>query len=86
MENPLVTLSVTVSISVPLYLKRTAIKTLKDRCENCMLMLLRRFSNCSTPVKCYLFKTYCSNSYCAPPPCEINTTVTAIEEYIICTL
>ena len=51
-ENPLVILSVTVSISVPLYLKRTVIKTLKDRCENCMVMLLRRFSNCSTPVKC----------------------------------
>ena len=29
-------------------------------------MLLRRFSKCSTPVKCYLFKTYCSNLYCAP--------------------
>ena len=23
-------------------------------------MLLRRFSKCSIPVKCYLFKTYCS--------------------------
>ena len=29
-------------------------------------MLLRRFSKCSSPVKCYLFKTYCSNLYCAP--------------------
>ena len=29
-------------------------------------MLLRRFSKCSIPVKCYLFKTYCSNLYCAP--------------------
>ena len=28
-------------------------------------MLLRRFSKCSTPVKCYLFKTYSSNLYCA---------------------
>ena len=28
-------------------------------------MLLRRFSKCSTPVKCYLFKSYCSNLYCA---------------------
>ena len=29
-------------------------------------MLLRRVSKCSIPVKCYLFKTYCSNLYCAP--------------------
>ena len=29
-------------------------------------MLLRRFSKCSIPVKCYLFKTYCSNLYCTP--------------------
>ena len=29
-------------------------------------MLLRRFSKCSIHVKCYLFKTYCSNLYCAP--------------------
>ena len=29
-------------------------------------MLLRHFSKCSIPVKCYLFKTYCSNLYCAP--------------------
>ena len=28
-------------------------------------MLLRRFSKCSAPVKCYLFKIYCSNLYCA---------------------
>ena len=28
-------------------------------------MLLRRFSTCSTHVKCYLFKTYCFNLYCA---------------------
>ena len=28
-------------------------------------MLLRRFSMCSITVKCYLFKTYCSNLYCA---------------------
>ena len=31
-------------------------------------MLLRRFSICSTPVKCYLFKIYCSTLYCAPLP------------------
>ena len=29
-------------------------------------MLLRRFCKCSIPVKCYLFKTYCSNLNCAP--------------------
>ena len=40
-------------------------------------MLLRRFSKCSTPVKCYLFKSYCSNLYCAP--LWYNSTVTAIK-------
>ena len=29
-------------------------------------LLLRKFSKCSINVKCYLFKTYCSNLYCAP--------------------
>ena len=29
-------------------------------------LLLRMFSRCSVEVKCYLFKTYCSNLYCAP--------------------
>ena len=29
-------------------------------------VLLRKFSKCSINVKCYLFKTYCSNLYCAP--------------------
>ena len=29
-------------------------------------LLLRKFSKCSVGVKCYLFKTYCSNLYCAP--------------------
>ena len=28
-------------------------------------LLLRKFSRCSVNVKCYLFKTYCSNLYCA---------------------
>ena len=28
-------------------------------------LLLRKFSRCSVEVKCYLFKTYCSNLYCA---------------------
>ena len=28
--------------------------------------LLRKVSRCSVNVKCYLFKTYCSNLYCAP--------------------
>ena len=28
-------------------------------------MLLRRFTKCSIPVKCYLIKNYCSNLYCA---------------------
>ena len=29
-------------------------------------MLLRKFVKCSLDVKCYLFKTYCCNLYCAP--------------------
>ena len=29
-------------------------------------LLLRKFSRCSVHVKCFLFKTYCSNFYCAP--------------------
>ena len=29
-------------------------------------MLLRKFVKCSPDVKCYLFKTYCCNLYCAP--------------------
>ena len=29
-------------------------------------MLLREFVKCSPDVKCYLFKTYCCNLYCAP--------------------
>ena len=29
-------------------------------------MLLRKFVKCSPNVKCYLFKTYCCNLYCAP--------------------
>ena len=29
-------------------------------------LLLRTFSKCSVNIKCYLFKTYCSNLYCAP--------------------
>ena len=29
-------------------------------------MSLRQFSKCSTTVKCYLFKTYCSNLCYAP--------------------
>ena len=41
-------------------------------------MLLRRFSKCSSPVKCYLFKTYCSNLYCAP--LWYSSTVTAMKK------
>ena len=29
-------------------------------------LLLRKFSKCSVGVKCYLFKTFCSNLYCSP--------------------
>ena len=35
-------------------------RQMKKICANAN-MLLRRFSKCSIPVKCYLFKTYCSN-------------------------
>ena len=46
-------------------------------------MLLRRFSKCSIPVKCYLFKTYCSNLYCAP--LWYNFTLTAMKKITRCT-
>ena len=36
----------------------------KNVCKFCNL-LLRIFFKCSVNVKCYLFKTYCSNLYCA---------------------
>ena len=29
-------------------------------------LLLRKFSTCAVGVKCFLFKTYCSNLYCGP--------------------
>ena len=29
-------------------------------------LFLRKFSKCSVDVKCFLFKTYCSNLYCDP--------------------
>ena len=41
-------------------------------------MLLRRFSKCSIPLKCYLFKTYCSNLYCAS--LWYNFTLTAMKK------
>ena len=31
-----------------------------------LIELLRKFVKCSHDVKCYLFKTYCFNLYCAP--------------------
>ena len=38
-------------------------------------LLLRKFSRCSVEVKCYLFKTYCSNLYCAPMWFDCTKTV-----------
>ena len=38
-------------------------------------LLLRKFSRCSVNVKCYLFKTYCSNLYCAPMWFDCTKTV-----------
>ena len=43
-------------------------RDLKRQMKKCYAnanMLLRRFSKCSIPVKCYLFQTYCLNLYCA---------------------
>ena len=37
-------------------------------------MLLRKFVKCSPDVKCYLFKTYCCNLYCAPFWYDSNKT------------
>ena len=42
---------------------------LKRQMRNCYAnanMLLRKFVKCSPDVKCYLFKIYCCNLYCAP--------------------
>ena len=36
------------------------------KCYASANMLLRKFVKCSSDVKCYLFKTYCCNLYCAP--------------------
>ena len=33
-------------------------------------MLLRKFVKCSPDVKCYMFKTYCCNLYCALLWCD----------------
>ncbi len=38
-------------------------------------MLLRKFRKCSTNVKAHLFKTFCSNLYCAPMWCLYNATM-----------
>ena len=35
------------------------------KCYANVNMLLRNFVKCSPDVKCYLFKTYCCNLYCA---------------------
>ena len=37
--------------------------------------LLRKFSKCSINVKCYLFKTACSNLNCAPMWFDCTKTV-----------
>ena len=42
-------------------------------------LLLRKFSKCSINVKCYLFKTYCSNLYCAPM--WFDCTKTALKKW-----
>ena len=70
-----------VSILVPLYVNGTVIWTLKKQLRKFYAnvnMLLRRFSKCSTPVKCYLFKTYCYNLFCAS--LWYKSTVTAIKK------
>jgi len=40
-------------------------------------LLLRKFSKCSVEMKCFLFKTYCSNIYCGP--LWYNSTKTAMK-------
>ena len=44
-------------------------------------MLLRKFVKCSPDVKCYLFKTYCCNLYCAP--FWYDSTKTAMKNFIV---
>ncbi len=38
-------------------------------------MLLRKFRKCSAGVKAHLFKTFCSNLYCAPLWCTYTATI-----------
>ena len=60
--------SLSVSILVPLLCQKNYDLDIKRQMRKNYAnvnMLLRRFSKCSTHVKCYLFKTYCSNLYCA---------------------
>ena len=70
-----------VSILVPLLCQKNCDIDIKRQMRKFYAkvnLLLRRFSKCSTPVKCYLYKTYCSNLYCAP--LWYNSTVTAMKK------
>ena len=76
-------LSVNTLVLHVLFVKRTATVTLKTDNKNYTNanMLLRRFSKCSISVKCYLFKTYCSNLHCAL--LWYNFTLTAMKKMTI---
>ena len=60
--NDYMYLGITISIkNCDLDLKRQM-----KKCYANANMLLRKFGKCSPDVKCYLFKSYCCNLYCAP--------------------
>ena len=56
-------------LGITISVKKTCDLDLKLQMRKCYAnanMLLRKFVKCSPDVKCYLFKTYCCNLYCAP--------------------
>ena len=56
-------------LNITISVKKKCDLDLKRQMRKCYAnanMLLRKFVKCSPDVKCYLFKTYCCNLYCAP--------------------
>ena len=55
-------------LGITISVKKNCDLDLKRQMRKCYAnvnMLLRKFVKCSLDVKCYLFKTYCCNLYCA---------------------
>ena len=67
-----------VNILVLLFVNRNVTVTLKDRRKKSMQMLTCYLDDLVNVLKCYLFKTYCSNLECAP--LLYNFTLTAMKK------